>query len=314
MVKRLTGAFKANKTIFLLSLANVILIISFIILIVSDANEDSNSSYPLLATRIFTKNQNDYLINFTPLRSTLREMVAKTDNKIGLYFEYLPTGTSININGNDEHKFASLLKIPLVMAYYLQTTAEHTPFDQTFTITQDELDSRYGDLYQKGAGTKITTKELIDQTLIYSDDTATNVLADNIKTQYMQAVFDGLDITINRDNKNTQIVSPKTYSSIYKALYLSSVLPKEDSESILETLQKTQAKESLQIGIPTFIPVANKIGVLEGELYWDCGIVYVPKRPYNVCIISTYSDMHTSQVKIGEVSKTIYDFVSKANN
>ena len=66
--------------------------------------------YPLLSKRILQEFPQDILMNFLDLRKNLKQMVSLYDNNFGLYFEYLPTGTSININGNNEIYAASLFK------------------------------------------------------------------------------------------------------------------------------------------------------------------------------------------------------------
>mgnify|MGYP001561090754 CR=1 FL=1 len=73
------------------------------------------SEYPFLAKRIFVEDPNDMIINFVPLRQQLRDYVAASDFRIGVFFEYLPTGTSIGINEKEEFFRASLVKSPLIM-------------------------------------------------------------------------------------------------------------------------------------------------------------------------------------------------------
>ncbi len=272
----------------------------------------ANSTLPYLSPRIFAENQNDILINFISLRDQLRQFVASKNNTLGVYFEYLPSGTSIGVNDREEHRFASLLKVPVVMAYYLQAEKEGLSINQTFEIKDDELDKGYGDLWRKGYGTKITANELIKEILINSDNTALKVLADHTKRGYVEFIFNNLDVTLDRDENNIQTISPKKYSSIFRSLYLSSLLPKEQSNKILEVMTQSSAHDTLTEGVPPQIKVANKIGELSDELYWDCGIIYEPKRPYLVCAFSTQT---TSEAKndISTISKIIYDYIHNVN-
>ena len=77
-----------------------------------------HKNYPYLSKRIFVENQNDVLISFTKLRSLLKSYVAAIPMKTGVYFEYLPSSTSIGINEKEQFIPASLIKIPIVMAIY----------------------------------------------------------------------------------------------------------------------------------------------------------------------------------------------------
>ncbi len=72
--------------------------------------------YPYLSKRIFASNPNDVIVNFIPLREALKDYVEKQTGKVGVYFEYLPSGTSIGINDKEEIKLASLSKVPIAMS------------------------------------------------------------------------------------------------------------------------------------------------------------------------------------------------------
>ena len=64
-------------------------------------------------------------------------------------------------------------------------------------------------------------------------------------------------------------------------------------------------------GVPVGVVVAHKIGLLNNQLYEDCGIVYVPNRPYILCMVSK-SDYKTAVMRMSSLSKTVYDFVANA--
>lgn len=67
-----------------------------------------------------------------------------------------------------------------------------------------------------------------------------------------------------------------------------------------------------------FPAIAQKIGVYEKNTdekkytYSDCGIFYLPKRPYMLCIMAR-GDHSTTSNHTREISKIIYDYVESAN-
>ena len=77
------------------------------------------SDYPFIAKRLFVENPSDIVLNFTQLRTEVNTYLASSKEKIGVYFEYLPTGNSINANGQEEFFRASLVKLPSVMRAYI---------------------------------------------------------------------------------------------------------------------------------------------------------------------------------------------------
>src|SRR6266404_4311693 len=73
--------------------------------------------YLFLSSRVFNPNySNDLIVNFLPLREQIHKQVDPYSSSFALYFEYLPTGTTIGINEDKEFTAESLLKVPVVMA------------------------------------------------------------------------------------------------------------------------------------------------------------------------------------------------------
>ncbi len=264
--------------------------------------------YPLISKRVLQTFQNDILINFLPLRNKLNTETVPYQNDFALYFEYLPTGTSIGINANDEFTAASLLKVPVVMAYYHKKEQQGISKDPVVSIRQSELNSDYGNLYKKGAGYKINLSDAVKLALQQSDNTASLVLADQITNDDFKFVYEGLDIPLTLQGESP-IITAREYVSVFKALYFASILSNDDSEKILEMLTKTEFKNMLPAGVPPGIPVAHKIGLINKQIYQDCGIVYLPNRPYALCMVSK-SDIKTAASRMQEISKEVYDYVS----
>jgi beta-lactamase class A len=263
--------------------------------------------YPLLSKRILNDFPNDLLINFLPLRTALNEKVKDYGSDFGLYFEYLPTGTSINVNGTNEFDAVSLLKVPVVMAYYHQKERLNQG-DQMVTIKEDELGREFGNLWKRGVGAEISLDEAAKLAITDSDNTALRILTDHIQTQDFNEVYEGLDINLKTGN-NGVIITAKSYSSILKALYFSAVLTKSNSERILEYLDDTKLNDKLPFGVPGGIRVAHKVGVYKDQLFTDCGIVYLTRRPYLLCMVSKSSE-DVARERMISVSKAVYDYVS----
>lgn len=278
-----------------------------------EPQETATVRYPLLAQRIFIEDPNDIIINFIPLRTALREAVAKVGDTVGVYFEYLPSGTSIGVNDGLETHLASLMKIPLMMGIYKQLERGELKKDTVLTIKQEHLDERFGALWQRGEGTTLTVEEAVRLTLVESDNTSSNVLLAKLLPTDIDRVFDSLDVPKRKEGK-FHILSPKSYASILRSLYLSSYLTQASSNEILDILTKTAFSDKLPSGVPNTIKVAHKIGVFRSrddleETYSDCGIVYVPKRPYILCMMARVPE-ETAKRVMRDVSKMVYGYVT----
>ncbi len=286
---------------------------------------ETKNKYPLLAKRIFIEDRNDVIINFISLRMDLSELAAKEEGKMGIFFEYLPTGVTIGINEEEGFRRASLVKVPTVMRAYKLIEEEKLSKQQVLIVEKKHLDSGFGKLYKEGVGTKLTVEEVIDLILLKSDNTAYNVLRDEINEMFNKeqgsdneilSVYEYLDIPKEAD-QNTLEISPKNFSSMLMSLHFSSYLSLESSNEILDIMSKrAKSFNMISAAVPKEIKVADKFGVnAEGEneiVTSDCGIVYVPKRPYILCVM-VKERPEVAAEKILAVSKLVYDFVSKVN-
>lgn len=269
--------------------------------------------HPYLSKRIFTANQNDILINFIPLRRAIREYVEKPENNVGVYFEYLPSGTSIGANEKEEVALVSLSKVPLVMSIYKKIERGNISKDDILVIKKEHLNQEFGTLWKRGEGVQLSVEELVKLALINSDNTAYNVLSGELKGEELDEVYQALDIQLTIEEENL-LVSPKSYSSIFRSLYLSSFLSERSSNEILDILTHTSFEDKIDAGVPENIKVAHKIGVFEKlddpslDVYIDCGIIYVPNRPYILCIFVKDSN-EQAQKHISTISKMVYEYI-----
>lgn len=283
---------------------------------ISSSTQKLENKYPYLSKKILQDYDRDLLMNFMPLRAKLRELVEKEyGSDFSFYFEYLPTGSSIGVNEKIEFYSASLLKVPLVMAYYHHKEINNIKDNRLVTITEKDINKKFGTLWEKGVNSSITLSEVVKFALIESDNTAANILEREIDIEDRQYIFNGLDILIKIEENNAASVTTKAYGSILKSLFFSSILNKDNSQYVLNLLTKTKFNDKLPAGVPSNVPVAHKIGVYENlavPIYSDCGIVYIPKRQYLLCMASR-SDEKTAVERMKKVSKIIYDYVSTVN-
>lgn len=276
-------------------------------------NTNDAKQFPYLSKRIFMEDQNDLLINFVLLRTMLREFVTLTEASISIYFEYLPTGVSIGINDRDELVTASLIKVPIAMAVVNEVNKGNLSYDTELTVEKEHLSPTFGDLWKKGVGTKITVEEALQLSLTKSDNTAAVLLHSQLPPGSLNYIFDSLDLP-NAKTGNDVIITAKGYSSIMSSLYFSSSLPYAGSQKILEMLTKSTFNNQITAGVSEDIPVAHKSGVhetttLKDNVYHDCGIVYVPKRPYILCIMTQGVDREKANSLMKDTSSIIYGYI-----
>jgi beta-lactamase class A len=287
----------------------------------NNANESAKSSiqnhqeaqkYDLLAKRIFLEEPNENQINFSPLRKQINEYFEKNKLSGGnLYFEYLPTGTSIRISGDEQLVGASLMKVPAAMDLYKAAELGRLNIDEKIPLKQEWLNTSYGELYKKGAGYKLTLREATNIMLEQSDNTALQAVGNSttgkLSLDELSLNFLDLDLRLNEDS--TIGINSKGYSSVLKCLYFSCYNTKADSQTILNNLVNATYKNRIKSGISDpEIKVAHKIGTNFDENQNDCGIVYYPKNNYVICVMIPGPENSISDNHISNISKIIFDY------
>jgi len=286
----------------------------------STQEQDQNiSQYKFLSQRLFRENRNDIFINFVPLRQAMRDAVAKMTAKTSVYFEYLPSGSSIGINSTDEIPMASLVKIPTVMTIYDKMAQGKTRKDFLLRMRPQDIDQKYGTFWKEGVGARLSVEDAIKKTIVDSDNTTTRMLNALLTPDDILNMFNQLDINIvMENNKVIPYISAKSYSSILKSLYLSTFLEKDQSNEILNLLSQNESKEGLHGGVDDQIKVAHKTGVIERvdgtNIYNDCGIVYAPKRPYILCILVNGNEEEIAKKQIASLSTMVYGYIKAVNS
>lgn len=276
-----------------------------------EAQKTKQSSYTLLANRIFTDNPNDTILNFAPLRKELRQYFSSLDVNYSFYAEYLPTGTSIKINQDNPMVGASLLKVPVVMNLFYAAEHGQIKLSQKVTMQEGDIDKRSGILWEKGVGSRFTLEKLAEYAIIDSDNTAINMLigATSSKFDLFQKTIDELDVDIAATNNSQTKLGAQGYSSMLKCLYLSCVNTFSDSQQILKWMTESNSPPRLRAKLPATVKVAHKYGTSGGISESDCGIVYIPKRPYIICVM-VGTDSDTANTIIQTASKKMYDYIT----
>ena len=289
-------------------------------------DEEMTQQFPYLAKRIFIEQPNDVIINFIPLRSNIREYIAGKKDKIGFYFEYLPTGIGVGVNDRELFFRASLIKVPTVMSAYELIEQGMLGKGDELIIEEHHLDKTYGSLWKRGAASKVTVEEAIRLAIIESDNTAYEVLSEKVndllnadvgKEKDVDDVYDYLDIPTDSDGL-TQDITPRNYSSILRSLFFSAFLSYNDSNELLWLLSQSNYTEGIAKPLLGKVQVAHKFGIRNLEpdesltVHSDCGVIYYPKRPYLLCVMVGSGDKEITGKYMQEISDIVYKFISTA--
>ena len=248
-------------------------------------------------------------------------------SELSVYFRNLNNGNRFWTDEKELFSPASLMKLPLLLAYFKKEERDNGFLETkvTFTINWTSDDYKQNIIPDKRlkAGQQYKIIDIINQMILYSDNEASIFLEKNIDESEFRKVFTDIWIEFppindwNFDN-NIRVVD---YASFFRVLFNSSYLNRENSEKVLNILTKTRFKDGLVAGIDNDdIVISHKFGErsifgnngIERKQLHDCWIVYYPWHPYVLCIMTRWYDRDKLKWVLQEVSSIVFQRVDEA--
>ncbi len=237
--------------------------------------------------------------------------------KISVYYRDLENGHWTGINEDDKFFPASLLKVPVMMAYFKKAESDSGFLNETVYIAPaaDFQDNEFGIPSKIKPSQSYTFRTLIEYMIVDSDNVAKDILLSSVDANVLTEIFSDLGIDnpgLVQENESYSI-SARKYSLLFRSLYNATMLNKEMSEQALEFLSRAKFDAGLTAGLPKSVTVAHKYGSHAsppiGTEIHDCGIVY-SKNPYFLCVMTKGNDPAELFSVISEISSTVYKEVA----
>lgn len=241
-------------------------------------------------------------------------------SKASVYMTDLSSGKWASVYGNETFFPSSLGKIPIMIAYYLQSESDPSILSKqvTFSAGSEDL-NQMQDIPPAQAiqqGHSYTIDQLIGYMIKYSDNNATALLDENIGQNTLNDVYGDLNIPVN-DNpnlSNLDFITAHQVSTLFRVLYNATYLSRDDSEKALQLMSQSSFTQGIVAGVSSSTAVSHKLGLVgiapgnvttEHELH-DCGIVYA-KDPYQICIMTRGSaPISTLESIVAQLSAAAY--------
>ena len=239
-----------------------------------------------------------------------------------VYFQDLNFGPTFGINDTVDFAPASLLKLPIVLAYMNLEESRPGTLEQLVVYNGhfNDAGQTYVPIVHLEVGKRYAIKELLFNTLAYSDNASLDLLIGYLaqvpsSDTSLYQTFQDLG-TINPLSPEDQTIDVHTLGGLFRILHNASYLSPESSEKIITWLSQSTFTDGLVAGVPAGVDVAQKFGerqegsdVSISTQFHDCGIVYYPSNPYTLCIMTSGRDTKELVKVIAEISRRVYEEV-----
>ncbi len=277
---------------------------------------------PLLECDVASGAIDSVKINFKP---KLERYIDSIKDKHGLeeyalLFRDLNNGPTFGINEEKEFIPASLMKVPVMIAYYKWADSDPTVLNRG--ILFEEGDVLNIDGYQLIApntedlvvGKTYKVEDLIERIIIYSDNQAVALLLKDLPQGRINEIFSLLGLEQDVLTEERAELSVKEYAAFFRILFNSSYLSRTNSEKALELLSRSVFKDGLVAGVPRNIVVSHKFGEsgVIGDLHQlhDCGVIYYPQHPYLLCVMTRGEKTTELESVIANISQFVFEEIA----
>jgi beta-lactamase class A len=269
-----------------------------------------------------------------PLANKLLPLVTAHEGKVALVVKHLKTGQSFSHNADVPMPTASLIKLPIMVEAYRQADAGKIDLQKLITLKEEDKVPGSGILTTHfSPGMSLPVVDAIQLMMVYSDNTATNLVLDQIglpatnetmeklglsNTKINSPVFKG-KLTIAPDRSKLFGLGSTTASEMIKLL---EQLDKGElaSESSTKAMKRHLAmcdSKRLNKLLPAQVRVLQKTGSVTA-VRTVAGIIELPSGNVAVCLLTSenkdrrWADDNAGEVLSAKIGRAIFEHFEPA--
>jgi len=242
------------------------------------------------------------------LAGRLDKLAAGHKGKVAIALKHLGCGETYFHNADDVMPTASLIKLPVMAEVYSQAEAGKVKLDDMLTLTKEEMVPGSGILTDHFTpGAKFSLRDAVHLMIVFSDNTATNMVLDKVGIRTVNERMAGLGLKETRINAkvfkgSTTSVDPartKQYGlgsttaremlTLLELLHKGELVSADASKAMLEHLKRCDDKDKFSRFLPKGVTVAHKTGSVN-EARTDAGLLLFKEGPVALVVLTSQNE------------------------
>ncbi|WP_204151452.1 serine hydrolase [Leptolyngbya sp. CCY15150] len=239
----------------------------------------------------------------------------------GVFVLDFETGNYLDINGRQVIPAASIIKIPILVAFFQDVDAGTIQMTETLTLTEADVAEGSGDLQFHSVGSEYSALETASLMIVISDNTATNMLirrmggAEALNQRFQSW---GLENTILRDwlpdLEGTNTTTPYEMVELMTRLSRGELLSLRSRDRLFDIMRRTYTDTLIPAGVnDPSATIAHKTGDI-GAMVGDVGTVDTPRGTrYGVAVMMSrpHNDSRAQEL-IRLINGSIYEYLTRS--
>lgn len=263
------------------------------------------------------------------LAELIQPLIDAHDGKIGLAIKHLGNGKGFAYRSDEPMPTASLIKTAVMVTAYHQINDGKLSRTQTIPLKESDKVPGSGILTQHfSEGTELSLRDAIRLMMAYSDNTATNLVVDQIGLPSTATLMKSLQLphtqlhskVYRRDtsidlqrSQQFGLGSTTAAESIAMLEWIDrgEIINREICDEMLEHLYANQDASKLARSLPAKVRVAHKSGDVNASRC-DAGLIDGPDGRIAICVLTdenadrSWSDDNAALKLMGEIAATTY--------
>ena len=251
------------------------------------------------------------------LENEIERMAGEFPGVAGVSVVELSGSHHLEFNADEEFPTASTIKIHILTQLMMRAHRGELDLEEWVCVTSQMHVTGGGVLTLMERDVEISILDLAILMIIVSDNTATNICIDYAgmdatnqllsdmglkSTRLKRKMMD--DAAVSRNDEN--VSTPEDCIKMMRLLHSGKPVP-EVAERTLDILKKPKDTPFSQ-AITNGVVIADKGGTL-GRVRCDTGIVYLPRRPYAISVMTKFALLGENQGAqfIADVMRVVHD-------
>lgn len=265
------------------------------------------------------------------LEDAIAPLVKDHKGQVAVAMKHLKTGESYYLNADEAMPTASLIKLPVMVETFWQVQEGKAKFDTTLTLKKDDkvpgagiLTSHFSD------GATFPLRDAVRLMIVFSDNTATNLVLDQIgipstnarmealgfkNTKINAKVYKGSTTSIDPERTKKYGLGSTTAREMVQLLELidaGKVVSPAACKEMMVHLRACDDKELFARYLPAEARLAHKTGAVSNART-SAGLMSVKGGPVALCVLTNENDDkrwvldNAAQVLLAKIAKGVYD-------
>jgi len=238
------------------------------------------------------------------LAEAIQALIDAHQGKVAVSMKHLTTGETFQFRSDEPMPTASLIKLAVMIEVYEQAREGKVRLEDSVTLAEADKVPGSGILTAHfSAGTTMSLRDAVRLMMVFSDNTATNLVLDKIGIGSTAARMESWGFANTKIHskvfrRETSIAPERSQQfglgsttaaemiALLEQIHGGRRIAESDRVAMLDHLKHCDDKDKFPRRLPAGTVVAHKTGSVERSRT-DAGIIYSPSGPIALCVLTS---------------------------